>query len=101
MGMDVAHDVNSTTPGLYSFRIFVDCVWSAQKIAASGGLALGLRRVESVGPVNRKRPRASEIAKHEVARKKLRVSLVEKENIDTLEERIMTRSQREKLAKPV
>jgi hypothetical protein len=90
MGMDVTHDVNSTTLGLYNFRIFVDCAWSAQKIAGSGGLALGLRRVESAGPANRKRPRANEIAKPEVARKKLRVSLVEKENIDTSEERIMT-----------
>ncbi|KAJ7847589.1 hypothetical protein B0H14DRAFT_2583480 [Mycena olivaceomarginata] len=80
---------------------FVDCAWSAQKIAASGGLALGPRRVESAGPANRKRPRASEIAKHKVAKKKPRVSQVEKENIDASEERIMTRSQRRKLGKPV
>jgi hypothetical protein len=32
--IDVKDEVNNATLGLYSFRVFVDCVWSAQKITA-------------------------------------------------------------------
>ncbi|KAJ7867372.1 hypothetical protein B0H14DRAFT_3132901 [Mycena olivaceomarginata] len=35
--VDVKDEVNNTTLGLYSFRVFVDCVWSAQKIALEPG----------------------------------------------------------------
>ncbi|KAJ7801804.1 hypothetical protein B0H14DRAFT_3782432 [Mycena olivaceomarginata] len=92
VGTDVRDEVNSTTLGLYSFRIFVDCAWMTQKVAVSGGLPVGRREVNTIGQSNRKRPLASDIAKHDRA-KKPRQALEEKENID-VSEGIMTRSQR-------
>ncbi|KAJ7845732.1 hypothetical protein B0H14DRAFT_2584555 [Mycena olivaceomarginata] len=92
VGTDVRNEVNSTTLDLYSFRIFVDCAWTTQKVAVSGGLPVGRREVNTIGQSNRKRPLASDIAKHDRA-KKPRQALEEKENID-VSEGIMMRSQR-------
>ncbi|KAJ6604005.1 hypothetical protein B0H10DRAFT_2078016 [Mycena sp. CBHHK59/15] len=78
---DVKEDVNSMTLGLYSFRVLVNCGWSAQKVAAAGGLQPGPRPVISAGPSNRKHP--------------LRISLDNQENIDP-SPGIMTRSRSRK-----
>ncbi|KAJ7777655.1 hypothetical protein DFH07DRAFT_766402 [Mycena maculata] len=63
-------DVNDTTLGLYSFHIFVDCVWSAQKVGAAGGVPpCNHRNEQGAGHSNRKRPRAQEIAKSAAPKK--------------------------------
>ncbi|KAJ7631609.1 hypothetical protein DFH06DRAFT_1337586 [Mycena polygramma] len=90
---DVKAEVNDTTLGLYSFRIFVDCVWSTQKIPDESILR-GRRPLQTVGQSNRKRPRAEDIGKT-AAPKKRRVSMVEVENVDPSEGRV-TRSQSKK-----
>lgn len=90
-GPDVREEVNKTTLGLYSFRIFVDCAWSKQKVAKSGGLPLGARPVLKVGSSNRKRPCAGDIAKT-AAPKKRRVVVEEKENNEVQARGIVTRS---------
>ncbi|KAJ7716845.1 hypothetical protein B0H16DRAFT_1800606 [Mycena metata] len=76
---DVKADVNSPTLGLYSFRILVDCVWSAQKLT-NITLPSGPRPLVTVGQSGRKRPRAEEIKKT-AASKKRRIS-AEVENFD-------------------
>ncbi|KAJ6622384.1 hypothetical protein B0H10DRAFT_2430855 [Mycena sp. CBHHK59/15] len=91
---DVKEDVNSTTLGLYSFRVLVDCGWSAQKVAAAGGLRPGPRPVISAGPSNRKRPLSRDVAKT-AAPKKRRISVDNQENIDP-SPGIMTRSRSRK-----
>ncbi|KAJ7180197.1 hypothetical protein C8R43DRAFT_941880 [Mycena crocata] len=61
---DVREDVNDTTLGLYSFRILVDCAWSAQKVdKAMDSLPRGPRPIVHAGRFNRKRPLAAEIAR--------------------------------------
>ncbi|KAJ7020491.1 hypothetical protein C8F04DRAFT_1196534 [Mycena alexandri] len=77
---DVKADVNDTTLGLYSFRIFVDCVWSVQKLKGTP-LPRGPRPLVTIGQSNRKRPLAEEIAKT-AAPKKRRISLDLIENVD-------------------
>ncbi|KAJ7831609.1 hypothetical protein B0H14DRAFT_3463944 [Mycena olivaceomarginata] len=91
---DVKYGVNSTTLGLYSFRVFVDCGYSQEKVAQSGGLPRGSRLLVSAGKSNRKRPLAADIAKTERPAKRQMISH-DKENID-LSVGIMTRSQRKK-----
>ncbi|KAJ7035751.1 hypothetical protein C8F04DRAFT_1341690 [Mycena alexandri] len=94
---DVKADVNDTTLGLYSFRIFVDCVWSVQKLKGTP-LPRGPRPLVTIGQSNRKRPLAEEIAKT-AAPKKRRISLDLIENVDlgAADDRILTRSQRKLL----
>ncbi|KAF8207361.1 hypothetical protein K438DRAFT_1962291 [Mycena galopus ATCC 62051] len=75
---DVREDVNTTNFGMYSFRIFVDCVYSVKTLAASGGLPPGQRETLTVGSAKRKHPSAAAIAKTDS--KKRRVS-EKKENI--------------------
>ncbi|KAJ7700953.1 hypothetical protein B0H16DRAFT_1902854 [Mycena metata] len=58
VGSDVRDEVNKTTLGLYSFRLLVDCVWSA-KTVSKAGIPLGRRPLLTVGNSNRKRPRAA------------------------------------------
>ncbi|KAJ7712560.1 hypothetical protein B0H14DRAFT_3171855 [Mycena olivaceomarginata] len=71
--VDVKDEVNNTTLGLYSFRVFIDCVWSAQKIALEPGpLLVGRRKVLTSNQSVRKRPCADKIPKpqpQETARK--------------------------------
>ncbi|KAJ7444374.1 hypothetical protein B0H11DRAFT_2089641, partial [Mycena galericulata] len=81
LGFDVREDVNNTTLGLYSFRILVDCVWSAKFVAKAGVVPLGRRPTIKSGKSNSKRPRAEDIVKTG-APKKRRVCLDEKENIE-------------------
>ncbi|KAJ7829926.1 hypothetical protein B0H14DRAFT_3143749 [Mycena olivaceomarginata] len=92
--VDVKDEVNNTTLGLYSFRVFVDCVWSAQKIALEPGpLLVGRRKVLTSNQSVRKRPRADKIAKTS-APKRRKVEVVEDiENVNPVAG-IMTRSQR-------
>jgi hypothetical protein len=66
--------MNSTTLGLYSFRVFVDCVYSLEKVAQSGGLPRGSRPLVSAGRSNRKRPLAADIAKTEQPAKRQMIS---------------------------
>ncbi|KAJ7877069.1 hypothetical protein B0H14DRAFT_3130263 [Mycena olivaceomarginata] len=92
--VDVKDEVNNTTLGLYSFRVFVDCVWSAQKIALEPGpLLVGRRKVLTSNQSVRKRPRADKIAKTS-APKRRKVEVVEDiENVNPVAG-IMTRSQK-------
>ncbi|KAJ7888620.1 hypothetical protein B0H14DRAFT_3127234 [Mycena olivaceomarginata] len=92
--VDVKDEVNNTTLGLYSFRVFVDCVWSAQKIALEPGpLLVGRRKVLTSNQSVRKRPHADKIAKTS-APKRRKVEVVEDiENVNPVAG-IMTRSQR-------
>ncbi|KAJ7698850.1 hypothetical protein B0H16DRAFT_1705916 [Mycena metata] len=95
---DVKADVNSTTLGLYSFRILVDCVWSAQKLGNTT-LPSGPRPLVTVGQSGRKRPRAEEIKKT-AASKKRRIS-AEVEILDpaSFAEGVRTRGQRQRASK--
>ncbi|KAJ6608896.1 hypothetical protein B0H10DRAFT_1955018 [Mycena sp. CBHHK59/15] len=52
MGSDVREEVNKTTLGLYSFCIFMDCVWSAKHVK-KGGLPPGRRPLVTLDPVPR------------------------------------------------
>ncbi|KAJ7694310.1 hypothetical protein B0H14DRAFT_3175104 [Mycena olivaceomarginata] len=92
--VDVKDKVNNTTLGLYSFRVFVDCVWSAQKIALEPGpLLVGWQKVLTSNQSVRKRPHADKIAKTS-APKRRKVEVVEDiENVNPVAG-IMTRSQR-------
>ncbi|KAJ7875925.1 hypothetical protein B0H14DRAFT_3130614 [Mycena olivaceomarginata] len=92
--VDVKDEVNNTTLGLYSFRVFVDCVWSAQKIALGPGpLLVGRRKVLTSNQSVRKRPHADKIAKTS-APKRRKVEVVEDiENVNPVAG-IMTRSQK-------
>ncbi|KAJ7444406.1 hypothetical protein B0H11DRAFT_2342813 [Mycena galericulata] len=83
LGFDVREDVNNTTLGLYSFRILVDCVWSAKFVAKAGVVPLGRRPTIKSGKSNSKRPRAEDIVKTG-APKKRRICLDEKENIECI-----------------
>ncbi|KAJ7135085.1 hypothetical protein C8R46DRAFT_1325842 [Mycena filopes] len=60
---DVREEVGTTTLGLYSFRVFVDCVYSLKTVAASGGLPSGPRKVTTVDGGSRKRPTRAAIEK--------------------------------------
>ncbi|KAJ7140364.1 hypothetical protein C8R46DRAFT_1320212 [Mycena filopes] len=60
---DVREEVDTTTLGLYSFRTFVDCVYSLKTVAASGGLPSGPRKVTTVDGGSRKRPTRAAIEK--------------------------------------
>ncbi|KAJ7176357.1 hypothetical protein C8R43DRAFT_1198025 [Mycena crocata] len=90
---DVRDDVNETTLGLYSFRIFVDCAWTAQKVAKTmEGLPRGPRPTVHAGRSNRKRPLAADIARS-AAPKRKKVRIEEQENVD-ISAGITTRSGR-------
>ncbi|KAJ7458455.1 hypothetical protein FB451DRAFT_1182654 [Mycena latifolia] len=67
-GADVREDVNKTMLGLYSFRVFVDCVWLAQKVGDT--VPLGRCPVLSAGTSIRKRPRIEDIAKTAAPKKR-------------------------------
>ncbi|KAJ7601664.1 hypothetical protein DFH06DRAFT_1153683 [Mycena polygramma] len=90
--IDVSKDLNNTTLGLYSFRILVDCGWTAQKVVQMDGLDPGPRPLITAGKANRKRPLASTIAKVAAPAKRRRISTENNENVDT-SVGIMTRSQ--------
>ncbi|KAJ7697852.1 hypothetical protein B0H17DRAFT_1130132 [Mycena rosella] len=75
---DVKQDAKKTTLGLYSFRIFVDCVWSAQKVS-KGTVPLGRRAKVTVGHSNCKRPLKETIEQTGVC-KRQRISVDQKEN---------------------
>jgi hypothetical protein len=92
--VDVKDEVNNTTLGLYSFRVFVDCVWSAQKIALEPGpLLVGRRKVLTSNQSVPKRPHTDKIAKTS-APKRRKVEVVEDiENVNPVAG-IMTRSQK-------
>ncbi|KAJ7439172.1 hypothetical protein B0H11DRAFT_2205856 [Mycena galericulata] len=85
VGSDVRDDSNKTTLGLYSFRTFVDCAWSA-KYVGTGGVPTGRRPLVSVGQSNRKWPLADAIART-AAPKKRRVAIQDEENVDPTEGR--------------
>ncbi|KAJ7467278.1 hypothetical protein B0H11DRAFT_2197385 [Mycena galericulata] len=85
VGSDVRDDSNKTTLGLYTFRTFVDCAWSA-KYVGTGGVPTGRRPLVSVGQSNRKRPLADAIART-AAPKKRRVVMQDEENVDPTEGR--------------
>ncbi|KAJ7478782.1 hypothetical protein B0H11DRAFT_2423767 [Mycena galericulata] len=85
VGSDVRDDSNKTTLGLYSFRTFVDCAWSA-KYVGTGGVPTGRRPLVSVGQSNRKRPLADAIVRT-AAPKKRRVVMQDEENVDPTEGR--------------
>ncbi|KAJ7443076.1 hypothetical protein B0H11DRAFT_1932063 [Mycena galericulata] len=91
VGSDVRDDINKTTLGLYSFRTFVDCGWSA-KYVGTGGVPTGRRPLISIGQSKRKRPLVDAIART-AAPKKRRVVIEDEENIDPVEGR-RTRSGR-------
>ncbi|KAJ7737925.1 hypothetical protein B0H14DRAFT_3168251 [Mycena olivaceomarginata] len=92
--VDVKDEVNNTTLGLYSFWVFVDCVWSAQKIALGPGpLLVGRRKVLTSNQSVPKRPHTDKIAKTS-APKRRKVEVVEDiENVNPVAG-IMTRSQK-------
>lgn len=90
VGSDVREDVNKTTLGLYSFRIFVDCVWSA-KTVASVKLPSGPRPLLTAGHSNRKRPLSNAIERTG-APKKLRIHIVDQDENAEVVECITTRS---------
>lgn len=92
--VDVKDEVNNTTLGLYSFWVFVDCVWSAQKIALEpGALLVGRRKVLTSNQSVRKQPWADKITKTS-APKRCKVEVVEDiENVNPVAG-IMTRSQK-------
>ncbi|KAK7001646.1 hypothetical protein R3P38DRAFT_3326957 [Favolaschia claudopus] len=100
--VDMAHDVNDTTIGLYSFRIFVDCAWTTTKLKAGEGFQSDQwRRAATVGRSKRKRPSATTIADHDKARKKQKQQASElKENIEPVDlgTGVMTRAQRRQAA---
>ncbi|KAJ7159319.1 hypothetical protein C8R43DRAFT_1234061 [Mycena crocata] len=78
---DVRDDVNETTLGLYSFRIFVDCAWTAQKVAKTmEGLPRGPRPTVHAGRSNRKRPLAADIARSAAPKRKKGLQLGVGEN---------------------
>ncbi|KAJ7089611.1 hypothetical protein C8R44DRAFT_751354 [Mycena epipterygia] len=89
-----SYEVNNTTLGLYSFRVFVDCVWSVQKIALEPGpLLVGRRKVLTSNQSIHKLPHADKIAKTS-APKRRKVEVVEDiENANPLAG-IMKRSQK-------
>ncbi|KAJ6628119.1 hypothetical protein B0H10DRAFT_1940673 [Mycena sp. CBHHK59/15] len=71
VGSYVCEDVNLTTLGLYSFRIFVDCGWTAQKLkAAKMTIPTGRRPVLAAGKGNCKRPLANQIARSAAPKKR-------------------------------
>ncbi|KAJ7106431.1 hypothetical protein C8R43DRAFT_1140555 [Mycena crocata] len=72
--VDVKDEVNVTTLGLYSFRIFVDCVWSVQRIGEKP-LPLGRRKVVGANQSVRKRPLAEKIAQTSAPKKRVRLWL--------------------------
>lgn len=77
--VDVSQVYNSTTLGLYSFRVFVDAIWSLAKVT---NIPMGRRPLEIIGKSHRKRPLADDIKKTAVRiSKKPKVNmLVGKEN---------------------
>jgi hypothetical protein len=93
---DVSEDVNSTTLGLYSFRIFVDCAWTTQKVDQAGGFPSGRHPLLGAGQSNHKRPLAKDIANIGAKRKQTLIP-IQQENLD-LSQGILTRSKRRKLA---
>ncbi|KAJ6562957.1 hypothetical protein B0H10DRAFT_1966315 [Mycena sp. CBHHK59/15] len=80
VGSDVREEVNKTTLGLYSFRIFVDCVWSAKHVK-KGGLPPGHHPFVTLGQLNRKCPLAESIART-AAPKKKRVQIDDQETVN-------------------
>ncbi|KAJ7461907.1 hypothetical protein FB451DRAFT_1180921 [Mycena latifolia] len=88
-GTEVREDVNKTTLCLYSFRVFVDCVWLAQKVGDT--VPLGWHPVLSAGTSTRKRPRIEDIGKTAAPKKRRVCVAAVKENID-LYSGIRTRS---------
>ncbi|KAF8187043.1 hypothetical protein K438DRAFT_1973222 [Mycena galopus ATCC 62051] len=94
---DVKADVNSTTLRLYSFQIFVDCVWSIQKLRDTP-LPSSPRPLIKSGNSNRKRPLVEVISKT-AAPKKHRISMDNVKNIDPANtvSRVLTRAQRKLL----
>ncbi len=69
---DIVQDKNSTTLGPYSFNIFVQCVWSAEKVGAN---PKGLRVTEYVLHAGCKHPCCSEI-QSSIKKAKVRKSLL-------------------------
>ncbi|KAJ7185883.1 hypothetical protein C8R46DRAFT_1289221 [Mycena filopes] len=80
-GSDVREEFNKTTLDLYSFRVFVDCVWSTKTVSAAE-MPKGRRALKSAGNGTRKRPRASDILKTGGTKKKRRIVEEEKENVE-------------------
>ncbi|KAJ7234501.1 hypothetical protein B0H12DRAFT_1142729 [Mycena haematopus] len=91
---DVKDVANKTTLGLYSFRLFVDQVWSVQR---TQGIPLPSRQVFLASNGRCKRPLAKDIARTGAPMKKRKVNMLkgDEENFDISEGRI-TRSMRRK-----
>ncbi|KAJ7695825.1 hypothetical protein B0H14DRAFT_2650422 [Mycena olivaceomarginata] len=93
---DVREVAYKTTLGLYSFRIFVDHVYSVQR---TGNVVFtGPRTVTSVGNSHLKRPCIEEIAKTGAPKKKAKINILKgnKENMDLAVGRVI-RSQAKKM----
>lgn len=76
---DVAHNINRTTLGPYSFHVLVATAWTGSHVAA-GAMPRGRRTTKAVGSSNRKRPLADDILQ-QTKRAKRQKTLQGKENM--------------------
>ncbi|KAK6971850.1 hypothetical protein R3P38DRAFT_3140101 [Favolaschia claudopus] len=92
---DVLDVLNKTTLGMYSFRVFVDQVWSAKRTADA---PLPPRTVVLSGNSRSKRPLAPVIAKAAVRAKRKSENMIgaDKENIDINEGRVTRAMKRQR-----